>query len=254
VPGRHAPATTPTRVTGRPVPPTHPTPPPHPTHRTPAAHPAHPTPAAHPTGSTHPTHPTGSTHPTHSPRSTHGASAARHERSRPFIQRGRVAAPKPVAVYVGRQQVAAGLSVSAAIGRVRVRVPFAIATPRYLPSGYAPVQLAVTPRVRAVSGGLSTLTYVAAPPGSHASTGTSSPAGVQINQASRAIAFVGGLPVRTVRRGHFAANLHEYRAPRTDILVLTWVDRKGHGYAVVTVAQWSHLSVDSLTRIAASLQ
>src|SRR5437867_2571553 len=65
------------------------------------------------------------------------------------------ALPRPIAVYVGRQLVAAGQSPSSAIRKVRTQVPFTIRTPRYLPAGYRLVQLAITPRQRDVSLGFS---------------------------------------------------------------------------------------------------
>jgi hypothetical protein len=155
-----------------------------------------------------------------------------------------------VAVYLGRHLVASGLSLHAAIRRVRAQVPFAIKTPRFVPAGYMPVQLALTPRQRGVSGGLSTLTYVLA---RHGRASPAASNGFQISQASRAIPFVGGLRVRTATRGRFRATVREFKAPGADIVVLTWTDARGRGYSIVTPAEWSHLSTNTLLRIAASL-
>lgn len=167
------------------------------------------------------------------------------------------APPRPVVVYLGRHLMASGLSLRAAIGRARAQVPFAIRTPRFVPPGYVPVQLEVTPRRRGVSGGLSTLTYVgtraAARHGRSGRMGLAAANGFQINQASRAIPFVSGAPARTVTRGRFTATVHEFKAPGVDIIVLTWIDADGYGYGIVTPAQWSHLSMATLLRIAASL-
>jgi len=176
--------------------------------------------------------------------------SARH--GRPLARPLAVAAPRPVVVYLGQRLVAAGVNLRVAIRSVHAQVPFAIQAPRFVPAGYVPVELAVTPRQRGVSGGLSTLTYVSVPEGhGHSSVGAAD--GFQIDQASRAIPFVGRTRAHTVTAGRFTAAFHEFKAAGADIVVLTWVDSKGVGYALTTPAPWSRLSPHSLARIAASL-
>ena len=51
----------------------------------------------------------------------------------------------------------------------------------------------------------------------------------------------------------FRATVREFKAPGADIVVLTWVDTRGHGYSIITPAEWSHLSPKTLLHIAASL-
>jgi hypothetical protein len=157
--------------------------------------------------------------------------------------------PKPVAVYVGRQLVAAGQSLSSAIGKVRTQVPFTVRTPRYVPAGYRPVQLTITPRQRDVSLGFSTLSYVL---WRHGQASTS--IGFEINQAPHAIPVVGGTRVTTIKIGPAPATLHQFTAAHQDIVILTWLDSQGNGYDLVTNATVSGLLPHTIARIAASLR
>ena len=159
------------------------------------------------------------------------------------------ALPRPVAVYVGRQLVAAGQSLSSAIRRVRTQVPFTVRTPRYAPAGYRPMQLAITPRQRDVSLGFSTLSYVL---WRHGRAVTA--IGFEIDQAPHAIPVVGGTHVTTVKVGSALATLHQFTAAHQDIMILTWVDGHGNGYDLVTNVAVSGLLPHTLARIAASLR
>lgn len=156
---------------------------------------------------------------------------------------------KPVSVYIGRQLVATGLSVSSAIGKVQAKVAFTIRTPRYTPSGYAAAQLAVTPTQRDISRGWSTLTYLRPQRGSAAASND----GFVIDQSPSAIPVVGGTRVASVVANGLTATLHEFKTAGQDIMILTWVDAAGNGYDIVTDAAHSHLSPATLGRIAASL-
>lgn len=175
----------------------------------------------------------------------HAASAGSHART--------AAPPKPVAVYEGRQVLASGLSLSKAIAKAQSLVPFTIRSPKYTPKGYVPQQLSITPRQRAVSDGFSTLSYVLP---AHGKAGTQATNGFQIDQASKAIPFVGGTHVTQLTFNHITATLHEVKISgqaKADILILTWVDSAGQGYDIATDANTSHLTPSTLARIAASL-
>lgn len=159
--------------------------------------------------------------------------------------------PKPVTVYVGGQVVANGQSLSNGIAKVRRQVPFTIKVPRYVPGGYLPVQLAVTPRQRDVSGGFSTLTYA---PVSRSKGRFVAARGFQINQASRPLPFVSSTSTITTTIGGNTAMLNEFKAAGTDLLILTWSDAAGNGYTITTDAATSHLTRQTLIRIASSLR
>ncbi len=158
--------------------------------------------------------------------------------------------PKPVNVYVGGQLVAVGQSVGGGISRVRGQVPFAIKAPAYAPRGYAPVQLAVTPQQRGVSNGFSTLTYAPTTAAKAVVTAT----GFQINQTADQLPFVRSTGVVTTTVGGAAGLLDEFKAGKTDILILSWSDGAGNGYTVTTDAATSRLSRADLVRIGASLR
>lgn len=157
---------------------------------------------------------------------------------------------KPVNVYVGKQLVATGQSISASIAQVRGQVPFAIKAPSYAPSGYVPVQLAVTPRQSGVSTGFSTLTYT---PTSRGRTPVTT-SGFQVNQSANPLPFVKSTGTVTTTVGGSAALLDEFKAGKTDLLILTWTDASGIGYTVTTDAGSSHLSRTDLVRVASSLR
>ncbi len=157
---------------------------------------------------------------------------------------------KPVNVYVGKQLVATGQSISAGIAKVRGQVPFTIKSPRYAPHSYAPVQLAVTPRQSGVSNGFSTLTYT---PTSHGKTPVTT-SGFQINQSANPLPFVRSTRTVTTTVGGSVALLEEFKAGTTDLLILTWTDASGVGYTVSTDAGVSHLSRADLVRVASSLR
>jgi hypothetical protein len=156
--------------------------------------------------------------------------------------------PRPVAVYVGRQLVAAGQRLSNAIRKVRTQVPFTVRTPQYVPAGYRPMQLAITPRQRDVSLGFSTLSYAL---WRHGRAVTA--IGFEVDQAPHAIPVVGDTHVTTVKVGPAPATLHQFKAAHQDIMILTWVDGQGNGYDLVTNAAASHLVPRTIVRIAASL-
>jgi len=158
--------------------------------------------------------------------------------------------PKPVNVYLGSQLVAVGQSVSGGIARVRGQVPFAIKAPSYAPAGYVPVQLAVTPALRGVSNGFSTLTY--APTTRDKTIMTTS--GFQINQSAMTLPFMRSTSAVTVTVAGSAGTVNEFKAGKTDLLILTWSDGAGAGYTITTDAAASRLSRDTLTRIGASLR
>ena len=159
--------------------------------------------------------------------------------------------PKPLNVYVGRQLVAVGQSVSGGIVKVRGQVPFAIKAPAYAPAGYAPLQLAVTPQQPGVSNGFSTLTYV---PSAHGMKTFSTTSGFQINQTATPLPFVRSTGMVTATVGGSAGTLDEFKAGKTDLLILTWSDRTGAGYAITTDAGASRLTRADLIRIGASLR
>jgi len=159
--------------------------------------------------------------------------------------------PKPVNVYLGSQLVAVGQSVSGGIAMVRGQVPFAIKAPSYTPAGYVPVQLAVTPQLRGVSNGFSTLTYV---PSMHGMKTYATTTGFQINQSASTLPFVRSISAVTATVGSSPATIDEFKAGKTDILILTWTDGAGVGYTVTTDAATSRLSRSDLVRIGASLR
>jgi len=160
---------------------------------------------------------------------------------------------KPVNVYVGKQLVATGQSISASIATVRGQVPFAIKAPRYAPSSYVPVQLAVTPRQSGVSNGFSTLTYTPTARTSHGKTPVTT-SGFQINQSANPLPFVKSTGTVTTTVGGSVALLEEFKAGKTDLLILTWTDASGVGYTVTTDAGASRLSRADLVRVASSLR
>lgn len=164
-----------------------------------------------------------------------------------------VTAPKPVAVYEGRQLIASGLTLPKAIAKARTLVSFTIKSPRYTPTGYVAQQLAVTPKQRDVSDGFTTLSYLQPVKGAGATPSTN---GFQIDQASKPIPYVGATHVTKLTVNHMAATLYEFKTAgqKADILILTWVDSAGNGYDIATDAHSSHLSSSVLVRIAVSLR
>ena len=158
--------------------------------------------------------------------------------------------PRPVAVYVGRQLVGSGQNVNGAVSAVRSQVPFAIRVPRYAPTGYVPVQLAVTPQQRDVSTGRATLSYALT---NHGKADLTASNAFAIDQGATALAFVGGTRVAAATAGRYPATLHEFRTAGHDLLILTWVDGAGNGYDITTDAATSHLTPAIIGHIAASL-
>ncbi len=159
--------------------------------------------------------------------------------------------PRPVNVYVGAQLVAVGQSVGGGIARVRGQLPFPIKTPAYVPGGYVPLQLAITPQQRGVSNGFSTLTYA---PSRHGMKTYATTSGFQINQTADLLPFVKSTGTVTTTVGGNAGMLNEFKAGKTDILILTWGDAAGNGYTVTTDAATSRLSRADLIHIGASLR
>ncbi len=164
----------------------------------------------------------------------------------------RAAVPAPVRVYVGQRLVASGLSLGRAIALVRAQVPFAVLAPRYVPVHYAAVQLAVTPRLRAVSSGFTTLSY--AVPSYDGRNGIGA-AGFTIDQSATPFTYVAGTGTVSVTVGGDQGIVREFRVPgrpRHDILILSWSDR-GTGYDVTTDRAVSGLSAPTLLHIARTL-
>ena len=174
---------------------------------------------------------------------------AGHARAAGASGRRQAASPSsPVRVYVGGQQIAAGLSLSGAIAAVRGRVPFTIQPPGYVPAGYVAVSLFVTPRQRDVSKGFSTVTYAIS--GGKNSYG---PAAFGIDQGASPLSFVSGSGVISATIGAYNGTLREFRTPGHDLLILSWTEGT-NGYDITTDAATSHLSAPVLVRVAASLR
>lgn len=154
----------------------------------------------------------------------------------------------PVQVYIGGRLTASGLRLSTAIKLVRPQTTFPVYAPAYTPPRYSPLQLAVTPTERGVSGGYATTTY-GVKPVAKTNTGPS----IQIAQAANGVPVVGGKTIAVTLGGAYPGTLHEFKTFGHDLLILAWSDGTS-GFTVSTDAALSHLSAATIVTMASSLR
>ncbi len=153
----------------------------------------------------------------------------------------------PVQVYIGGELTAFGLRLSTAIKLVRPQTAFPVYAPAFVPPRYSPLQLAVTPTQRGVSGGYATMTY-GVKPVTNANSGPS----IVIAQAANGVPVVGGKTI-TATVGVYPGALHEFATPGHDLLILAWSEGTS-GFTVSTDAAVSHLSSATIVKMASSLR